>query len=88
MARALRIEFPEAQYHVTARSNERRKIFRDEDDRRLFLKRLKKNGRAILCRDGSSVVQIIKRLEKKSEQDQQLAARKRHYETLLSIVKS
>lgn len=37
MARPLRIEFPGALYHVTARGNERRPIFRDDGDRRMFL---------------------------------------------------
>src|SRR5687768_14349868 len=37
MARALRVEFPGAWYHVTARGNERRLIFRGERDRRHFL---------------------------------------------------
>lgn len=37
MARPLRIEFPGALYHVTSRGNERRPIFRDDVDRRMFL---------------------------------------------------
>ena len=37
MARPIRIEFPGAVYHVTARGNERRKTFRDDGDRRQFL---------------------------------------------------
>jgi putative transposase len=37
MARPLRIEFPDAFYHVTARGNERRDIFRDDRDRQRFL---------------------------------------------------
>jgi REP element-mobilizing transposase RayT len=37
MARPLRVEFPGALYHVTARGNERRAIFRDDDDRLRFL---------------------------------------------------
>lgn len=40
MARPLRLEFPGALYHVTARGNERKPIFRDEQDRRRFLERL------------------------------------------------
>jgi REP element-mobilizing transposase RayT len=39
MARPLRIEFPGALYHVTARGNARQAIFLDDDDRRLFLHR-------------------------------------------------
>jgi REP-associated tyrosine transposase len=37
MARPLRIEFPGAVYHVTSRGNERKAIFRDDQDRRVFL---------------------------------------------------
>ena len=37
MARPLRIEYPGAWYHVTARGNEKKPIFRQEGDRRHFL---------------------------------------------------
>src|SRR5258708_28566693 len=37
MARPIRVEFPGAVYHVTARGNERRRTFRDDADRRQFL---------------------------------------------------
>ena len=37
MARPLRLEFPGAIYHVTARGNARAVIFRDDEDRELFL---------------------------------------------------
>ena len=40
MARPLRIEYPGAIYHVTARGNERRAIFRSDTDRRRFLGKL------------------------------------------------
>ena len=40
MARALRIEFENALYHVTSRGNERRPIFRTDRDRRTFLRLL------------------------------------------------
>ena len=36
MARPLRIEFPEAGYHITARENERPSIFFCAEDRRRF----------------------------------------------------
>ena len=42
MARPLRIEYSGALYHVTARGNERRRIFKDDEDRKLFLNTLKK----------------------------------------------
>jgi REP element-mobilizing transposase RayT/DNA-directed RNA polymerase specialized sigma24 family protein len=37
MSRPLRIEFPGAVYHVTARGDRRESIFDDDDDRQLFL---------------------------------------------------
>ena len=37
MARPLRIEFPGAVYHVTSRGNERKAIFKEDEDRREFL---------------------------------------------------
>lgn len=40
MARALRIAYPGAFYHVTCRGNEQRVIFRDDQDRETFLGRL------------------------------------------------
>jgi REP element-mobilizing transposase RayT len=40
MARPLRILRPGGRYHVTARGNERRAIFRDDRDRRRFLELL------------------------------------------------
>jgi REP element-mobilizing transposase RayT len=40
MARPLRLEYPGAIYHVTARGNERRAIFRSDADRRRFVSKL------------------------------------------------
>jgi REP-associated tyrosine transposase len=37
MARPLRVEFPGAAYHVMARGNERKAVYRDDQDRRRFL---------------------------------------------------
>ena len=37
MARPLRIEFPGAVYHLTSRGNEKKAIFRDDQDREMFL---------------------------------------------------
>lgn len=37
MSRPLRIEFPNALYHVTARGDRREEIFEDDQDRRMFL---------------------------------------------------
>ncbi len=41
MARALRIQYPGAYYHVTCRGNDRKRIFGDDKDRNEFLKLLK-----------------------------------------------
>ena len=38
MARPLRIEYPGAFYHVFSRGNERKAVYRAEDDYQLFLK--------------------------------------------------
>src|SRR5713226_4605632 len=40
MARPLRLEFPGALYHVIARGNERKSIYRDNEDRQRYLDRL------------------------------------------------
>ena len=40
MARPLRIQYPNAYYHVTCRGNERRSIFADDKDLAVFLERL------------------------------------------------
>ena len=40
MARPIRVEFPGAVYHVTARGNEGRRTFRDDGDRERFLETL------------------------------------------------
>jgi putative transposase len=40
MSRPLRVEFPGAVYHVIARGNERREIFREDGDREFYLRRL------------------------------------------------
>lgn len=37
MARPIRVEFPDAVYHVTARGNEKKAIYRDDDDREKFM---------------------------------------------------
>ena len=40
MARPIRVEFPDAVYHVTARGNERQPIVREDPDRERFLEPL------------------------------------------------
>ena len=40
MPRSIRLEYPGAFYHVMARGNRRESIYRDEKDRRFFLKTL------------------------------------------------
>ena len=37
MARPLRIEYPDALYHVTSRGNERKDVFKSQRDREKFL---------------------------------------------------
>jgi len=37
MARPLRIEYDGALYHITARGNERKSIYKDDEDRAVFL---------------------------------------------------
>ena len=44
MARALRIEFEDAVYHLCTRGNERQKIFRDDADRARFLELLERSA--------------------------------------------
>ena len=41
MARPLRIAYPNAYYHVTCRGNDRRAIFKDDRDRKVFLEKLR-----------------------------------------------
>jgi putative transposase len=43
MARPLRIDYADAYYHVTCRGNERREIFRGDQDRRAFLERVQRS---------------------------------------------
>jgi len=38
MARLLRIEYPGAVYHVTNRGNDKKAVFKDDQDRETFLK--------------------------------------------------
>lgn len=45
MARALRIQYPGAVYHVTCRGNERKEIFKDDFDKTTFLKILNDSRR-------------------------------------------
>ncbi len=40
MARPLRIDYPDAYYHVTCRGNDRRNIFKNDRDRSVFLEKL------------------------------------------------
>lgn len=42
MSRPIRIEFPDALYHVTARGDRREDIFEDDQDRQMFLATLEK----------------------------------------------
>ena len=44
MSRPVRIEFPDALYHVTARGDRREDIFEDDADRQIFLSTLELLG--------------------------------------------
>jgi putative transposase len=44
MSRPLRIQYPDAYYHVTCRGNEQRKIFRDSEDQKEFLRLLARSA--------------------------------------------
>jgi len=44
MSRPLRIQYPNAYYHLTCRGNEQRKIFRDAEDRKEFLRLLARSA--------------------------------------------
>ena len=44
MSRPLRIQYPDAYYHVTCRGNEQRKIFRDAEDRKEFFRLLARSA--------------------------------------------
>jgi len=41
MARSLRIQYPEAYYDVTCRGNERKEIFSDDYDTKIFLENVR-----------------------------------------------
>lgn len=44
MARQLRIEYDGAVYHITSRGNNRKPIYKDDEDRRIFLETLQKTN--------------------------------------------
>lgn len=45
MARPLRIEYDGAVYHITSRGNDRKPIYKDDEDRRIFLETLQKTNK-------------------------------------------
>jgi len=49
MARPIRVEFENAVYHVTARGNERKDIYRDVADREQFLETLEEATERFGC---------------------------------------
>lgn len=79
MARPLRVEFAGAVYHVMARGNERKAVFRDdreqESDARVKIwVRVAGERNVAVARDygyrgGSSVGQVVRRLEQQSISD-------------------
>ena len=50
MARPLRIQYPGALYHVTSRGNEKKVIFKNDEDRRVFLEIFKEVSERFLWR--------------------------------------
>ncbi|MEK6528693.1 MAG: transposase [Nitrospirota bacterium] len=44
MSRPLRVQYPGAVYHITCRGNERKEIFKDDIDRKIFLKILSQSA--------------------------------------------
>lgn len=86
MVRPLRIEYSSAVYHITARGNERKPIFRDEYDFQRFidiLKETEEKGSTIIYGyvlaklfDGvhySAISQIVRGIRKRSVKDKNLA---------------
>jgi len=57
MPRSIRIQCPGALYHVMARGNRREAIYRDDDDRRFFLKTLAE-GCDRLARPSQQILRI------------------------------
>jgi REP element-mobilizing transposase RayT len=51
MARPLRIEYAGAVYHITSRGNDKKAVFRDEDDLRAFLDILAEVVRRYNCKE-------------------------------------
>ena len=56
MARALRITFPGAFYHVTSRGNERKAVFKSKRDREKFLGYLESASQRYDGKMGTSVI--------------------------------
>jgi hypothetical protein len=59
MAPPLRIEFPGAHYHVTSRGNARQRVFRDDEDRAMFLATLGR-GKGDRGEKGTATVLVVK----------------------------
>ncbi len=62
MARPLRIEYPEAVYHVMARGNQGRRLFKDDKDRKRFLQTLEESCQKM----GWEIAETEQRLNAKS----------------------
>ncbi len=69
MARALRITFSGAFYHVTSRGNERKSVFKSKRDREKFLEYLES---ATQRYGESGVSQACRRVAQKTEKDKKL----------------
>ncbi len=60
MARPLRIEYDGAVYHVTSRGNDRKAIYRDDEDREQFLAMLAKVKTNKRVRSCNSILSIMR----------------------------
>jgi len=57
MSRPIRIEFPDALYHITSRGDRREDIFEDDDDRRAFLQSKQRRGHPLAapCKESEQI---------------------------------
>jgi hypothetical protein len=69
MARPIRVEYEGAVYHVTALGNERRRVFRDDQDRPRFVDTLAE------CADRSGVLRVVQRVDRAAGRNRSLRNR-------------
>ena len=69
MARPIRVEFADAVYHVTARGNERKAIYRDDQDRQRFLETVEQAHDRFGWSRRADAVQVSQRVAWLAEQE-------------------